>query len=208
MASGDDLRADEIFLQALALDPDNVEIREEEVSAHKSSATLGLRANGDAHTAAGLLMLDAKLSAHDLQKNNNDVHARTDIAEFLDKAASKAYEADMQVTSEEVLQHYKHEKTGLLDKVLPGGRSADGSVAVWPGAWMRVILGHVLTAYQNSRPLSNRPRSLIAALLLSTGVAGEEEPVDVQGLAEALVRLLRVGRGGLLHRREGGEEEG
>jgi tetratricopeptide (TPR) repeat protein len=61
MSKGHNDKAVHKFLEALTLDPDNKEIKEEEIMAEKRLKLLDLIKQGDAQTEAGQLLLDAKM---------------------------------------------------------------------------------------------------------------------------------------------------
>jgi tetratricopeptide (TPR) repeat protein len=115
LAAGDNEAAVALLLKALASDPDNAEIKEEEVLAEKRKRAADLKKQGDALTEAGRLLLDAKVAVLKLS-DEDTAEARATIMELLCQASDKAKEGGN--------KDYHHKKTlkmldgGELDKLL------------------------------------------------------------------------------------------
>ena len=128
------MRAEEVILEALALDPDNDEIKQEEIIIRKEASTSYLKANGDAHTSAGKYLLEAKLDVLALTRDPNDVHARADITELLEQAADKVALADMQIFSAKP-KLTSYPQVAPQTDVLRGWKKSPSLFGGWQARW-------------------------------------------------------------------------
>jgi hypothetical protein len=184
------VRAEETILQALALDPDNADLKEEEILMHREASTSYLKARGDAHTAAG-------------RESQTAPHHQLIAAP--PPRPTPVLTVEGVVITPRPPAGRQARRAGPAPQPQRRARACGHRRAAGQGRGPRGRRRHVRLQAQaqagrgppRGPPLGRRGRH----------VAGEEVAIDVPRMAAALVRLPPLRRGELLHRRDGDDQE-